>query len=75
MQVTWQKDIDMAYLCLRDGGAPGKVVRTVVCTDEDIPGLVNLDIDASGRILGIEFAFASRLLPEEVLAQAELLAS
>lgn len=61
MRITWQRDTDMVYIQFADTISPG----------EAIAGMVNLDLDASGRLLGMELGDASRLLPREILDRAE----
>jgi uncharacterized protein YuzE len=36
--------------------------------DRNVGGMINLDFDASGRLVGVEVLDASRLLPPEALA-------
>ncbi len=36
-----------------------------------MPGMINLDFNKSGRLIGIEIVNATKLLPYEVLEKAE----
>jgi uncharacterized protein YuzE len=43
-------------------------VRRTVCVDpREIPGMVNIDLDDDGRIVGLEVLDASQLLPPDLL--------
>jgi uncharacterized protein YuzE len=70
VRVTLDKSADAAYIYLVGDIARGGVAETVpIGPDDDIA----LDFGADGVLLGIEVLDATRLLPEEVLAQAELI--
>lgn len=71
MRITYDSDIDMAYIYLvevPDGGvseSEALVVRLRTGTR-----LVNLDFDHSGHLVGIEVDGARETLPAELLANA-----
>ena len=71
MKVTYDPTADAAYIQLADDIPAGSVDRTYLCDPNDVGGIVNLDLDASGRILGIEVLTASALLPAAVLRNDE----
>ena len=71
MRVTYDAAVDAAYIYLRGATKAGEVVKTYGCDTQEVNGMVNLDFDAEGRLLGIEVLDASRLLPREVIAKAE----
>jgi uncharacterized protein YuzE len=58
--VSWDRDLDIAYLALKRRMAPGEAVRQVVADN------VVLDYGASGRLLGLEFLNAAGTLPPEL---------
>lgn len=74
MRVTFEPDVDMAYIYLTRLGDANQVQHTEALVI-DLPGgsrqLVNLDFDSGGRLLGIEIAGASAALPRSLLAAAE----
>ena len=63
MRLTYDRECDAAYLYLQEI-APGGVARTIQTV---AAGLLNLDFDATGRLVGIEAIPASALLPAELL--------
>ena len=71
MRITWQRDTDMAYLYLKEHLNSGEVAQTVICDDDALSGMVNIDLDSSGRIVGIEVSCASAVLPSELLGATE----
>lgn len=67
MRLTYDPEADAAYIYLADEIAPGGVARTYTCDPSEVGGMVNLDFDAAGRLIGIEVMDASRILPPEAL--------
>ena len=61
MRITYDRQDDAAYVYLREI-EPGGVARTIQAGDV---GLLNLDFDAAGRLVGIEAIPASTLLPAD----------
>jgi len=70
MKLTYSRDIDAAYLYVRERIGGGKAVRT----PEIAPGVI-VDFDVRGRVLGIEFLNASRHIPRRTLSKAKQLRS
>ena len=69
MRITYDKEVDAAYIYVVDKIGKGEVKMT--CSiDKKVNGMVNLDFDAAGRLLGIELIPGSRLLSKEVLSSA-----
>jgi uncharacterized protein YuzE len=66
MKWTYDPEADAAYIQLVDEIAPGGVARTVGCDPAEVGGMINLDFDSQGRLLGIEVLDASELLPREM---------
>jgi len=67
IQVTYDGAADAAYLTIADDIAPGAVTHTHVCEVEDLRGMIHLDFDAEGRLLGMEIIGARHCLPREFL--------
>jgi uncharacterized protein YuzE len=71
MRLTYDRSVDAAYLYFTK--KPGSVKRTYVCDPTEIGGMINLDFDKDGRLLGVEVLGASQRLPAELLEQAEII--
>jgi uncharacterized protein YuzE len=67
MIVTYDPDVDAAYIQLAAEILTGGVAKTYPCDPREIGGVINLDFDLNGRLVGIEITDASRLLPPESL--------
>jgi uncharacterized protein YuzE len=72
--IRYDADADAAYVRLAHPPAPdplgtGRFRETHVmrAAHTDWPGELNVDVDAEGRILGIEILGARRVLPHEML--------
>ena len=70
VRITFDRRANAAYIYLREI-EPAGVARTVPVADA--PGMINLDFDRSGRLIGIEVLPATQHLPPELLEQAERL--
>ena len=66
LRVTYDRYVDASYVYLVPGALPGHPVRQVPAVDG-----VSFDLDASGRIVGIEVLDATRLLRPETIELAE----
>lgn len=73
MKATYDRSVNAAYIYLADGIGAGEVRRTYPCDPGEVNGQINLDFAKDGRLLGIEVLDASRLLPRELLDQAEII--
>jgi uncharacterized protein YuzE len=74
MRVTFEPEIDMAYIYLTDPDEARKVAQTeplVVDLTSGSRRLINLDFDAAGRLIGIEIDGAVGAVPQSLLAAAE----
>lgn len=67
MRLTYDKQIDAAYLHLVDTIGPNQVSKTVPVDPREIDGEINLDFDRDGRLIGIEILAASRFLSRSLL--------
>ena len=68
MNVKYDVSTDAAYIQLVEEIAPGGVAKTYPC-DPIEAGMINLDFDHEGRLLGIEVLGASKVLPARLLQQ------
>jgi uncharacterized protein YuzE len=66
MKITYDRETDAAYIYLVPI-ANGGVAQTYPCDPAEVNGMINLDFDSDGRLLGIEVLDASRKLPKSVL--------
>jgi uncharacterized protein YuzE len=67
MRITYDPTANAAYIYLveiRSGG----VARTYPCDPQEVGGMINLDFDSDGRLLGIEVLDASKKLPLGLLS-------
>ena len=70
MRVEFDRSSNAAYIYLKSIGQ-GEAVRQHEVDDPDTRGMIVLDFDKDGRLIGIEVLDATRALPEEVLRGAE----
>lgn len=73
LRLTYDASTDMAYLEFRRTG-PDDVIGPALFLEPDraFPGHVTADFGlADGVLIGLEFSFASRCLPADLLATAE----
>lgn len=71
MRITYDASVDAAYIWLVPDIGAGGVARTVPVDPREIDGMINLDFDTAGRMIGIEVIDASRFLSPELLALAK----
>lgn len=74
MEITVDRGADAAYICLVRA-KPGSVESSYIVNRSEVPGqrFIVLDFDADNRLIGIEVLGASHALPEEFLAEAEVI--
>lgn len=70
MNVKYDSQADAAYIQLVHEISAGGVARTYPC-DPNEAGMINLDFDHEGRLVGIEVLGASQLLPPELLVEQQ----
>ncbi|WP_406859047.1 DUF2283 domain-containing protein [Streptomyces sp. HUAS MG47] len=73
LKVTYDKTANAAYVYFTEPQARVKVAHMYPCDPVDVDGMINLDFDEDGRLLGIEVLAASSKLPEYLLRSAERL--
>ena len=70
MKVTYDEGANAAYIYLRrEGGRVKNTDASAALVRQGI--MINLDFDFYDRLVGIEVLAASKLLPSEVLEEAE----
>lgn len=67
MRLEYDPTVDAAYLYIADHIGEGGVKLTYPCDPTIVNGMINLDFDAEGRLVGVEILDASRKLPRHVL--------
>jgi uncharacterized protein YuzE len=72
MRVRYDPSANAAYIKLIDKIDLGQVKKSYHCDLKKVGGIISLDFDSEGRLLGIEVLDAMRYLPEETLNQAEV---
>lgn len=71
MKVTFDPKADAVYISLVD--EMPKVAWTYPCDPVAVHGMINLDFDPAGRLVGIEVLDASKKLPSSILSSATTL--
>jgi uncharacterized protein YuzE len=70
LKIEYDAQADAAYIYLDDSVEPRVVKKTCGCDPVEVDGMINLDFDDEGRILGVEVMDASARLPKAALKQA-----
>ncbi len=70
MRASYDPEANAAYIYLADHIEPGGAKFTYPCDPAEVNGMINLDFDADGRLLGIEVLDARQKLPWALLKQA-----
>ena len=69
LRVTFDPEVNAAYIYLADEPALGwRHGRTVPVDPVEIGGMVNIDLDDDGRLIGLEVMDARSLLSDRILA-------
>jgi uncharacterized protein YuzE len=71
MRVAYDASADSAYIYIEETIRSGGVAKTYPCDPQEVGGMINLDFDSGGRLIGIEVLDASKFLPDSLL-QARL---
>ncbi|MEV6026299.1 DUF2283 domain-containing protein [Streptomyces sp. NPDC052036] len=73
VRVTYDKTANAAYVYFTDPQVRVKAAHMYPCDPVDVDGMINLDFDEQGRVIGVEVLAASSKLPEYLLQSAERL--
>lgn len=71
MRIRYDSSVDAAYIEIAGEIGIRGVASTYACDPREVQGMINLDFDAEGRLVGIEVMAASKRLPPEALLPAE----
>lgn len=71
MRIQYDPSADAAYIQIADAVGRGGVASTYLCDPREVHGMINIDFDADGRIVGIEVMDASKRLPSETLKASD----
>ncbi|MEU1623116.1 DUF2283 domain-containing protein [Streptomyces sp. NPDC005722] len=71
VRVTHDLKVNAAYVYFVDPQVRSQVARTYPCSPAGVGGMINLDFDEAGRLIGIEVLAASSKLPQYLLDAAE----
>lgn len=69
MNIKYDPLADAAYIQLVEEIGPGGVAKTYLCDPAEVGGMINLDFDSAGRLIGVEVLDASKLMPVELLSE------
>jgi|APDOM4702015073_1054812.scaffolds.fasta_scaffold60449_2 uncharacterized protein YuzE len=67
LRIEYDPEANAAYIYLTAEIPAGSVSRTVCVDPREIGGMVNLDLDDEGRIIGLEVLDARQMLPRDIL--------
>lgn len=71
MRITYDPDVNAAYIYLSRDRYAGVAAKTYPCDPIEVGGMINLDFDDDGRLIGVEVMDANKMLAPEILAEAE----
>ncbi|MFD7283514.1 DUF2283 domain-containing protein [Streptomyces sp. NPDC059862] len=73
VRVTYDKTANAAYVYFTEPQVRAQSAHMYPCDPVAVDGMINLDFDEQGRLIGIEVLAASSKLPEYLLESAERL--
>ncbi|MGW0842780.1 DUF2283 domain-containing protein [Streptomyces sp. NPDC002787] len=71
LKVTYDRTADAAYVYFIDPQARAKATHMHPCDPVKVGGMINLDFDEQGRLIGVEVLAAGAKLPPYLLESAE----
>lgn len=72
MKITFDRSVNAVYIRLTSTEPIGPL-HMYACDPKEVGGMINLDFDSSGVLVGIEVIGATSTLPEEFLKLAEMI--
>lgn len=73
VEVTYDRVANAAYIYLTEPSARPKVAHMYPCDPIQVDGMINLDFDEDGRLIGVEVLAADAKLPRHLLDGARRL--
>ncbi|WP_131741413.1 DUF2283 domain-containing protein [Actinomadura roseirufa] len=73
VRVTYDQEANAAYVYFVGPGRSTRSAATYECDSAKVDGVINLDFDEEGRVIGIEILDARSKLPQYLLDAAERL--
>lgn len=73
VKVAYDGRANAAYIYFTDPQADQTVARMYACDPFEVGGMINLDFDEDGRVIGVEVLDARSKLPRYLLDAAERL--
>lgn len=70
MRIQYDPDVNAAYIYLSENRYAGVAAKTYPCDPIAVGGMINLDFDTDGRLIGVEVMDADKKLAPETLAEA-----
>lgn len=70
IKIQYDKSGDSAYIYLKEI-EPAGAAKTYPCDPKEVNGMINLDFDQQGLLIGIEVIDASKKLPQALLDESE----
>ncbi|MFI7401669.1 DUF2283 domain-containing protein [Streptomyces sp. NPDC049541] len=70
VRVTYDGQADAAYISFAEPGSEPAVARMYPCDPVEVGGMINLDFDEDGRLIGVEVLAARSKVPQSLLDQA-----
>lgn len=71
VRITYDTEADAAYVYFTDPRTNTRVARMYPCDPIQVEGMINLDFDETGQLVGIEILSAKSKLPGYLLEMAE----
>ncbi|HET9656649.1 MAG TPA: DUF2283 domain-containing protein [Kineosporiaceae bacterium] len=71
MRISYDPTADAAYIYIVESVGAAGVDFTYGCDPAAVGGMIHLDFDSDGRLVGLEILGASSKLPVAILREAE----
>ncbi|GAA2295302.1 hypothetical protein GCM10010234_41460 [Streptomyces hawaiiensis] len=71
VRVTYDRTVDAAYVYFTHPQVRAQAAHMYPCDPVEVGGVLNIDFDDKGRVIGIEVLAASSKLPKYLLDSAE----
>ncbi|MCD9875435.1 DUF2283 domain-containing protein [Streptomyces guryensis] len=71
IEVTYDRQANAAYISFAEPGSEPAVARMYPCDPVEVGGMINLDFDENGRLVGVEVLAARSKLPQYMLDAAD----